>query len=223
MTDDSAKVVRINGCPGGGKTTELFNRVQRHQRDGMEAGDMLYLTFTRTGRDEVADRLLGVFDGEEDEIDGRAKAFHGAACSECYHAGVIDDVGEQVIQPGSKVDDTDPYRDFCAARGLSYDDEEKSPLTDDTATPRIRETNCSRSPTGFDTHKTRSRTTTSLPNISNSQRTTHRLSNSSKNGIDTRTTPSSSRCSSTPTTLTRRLSGHSSQASTYSSSTSSRI
>lgn len=134
MTDDSAKVVRINGCPGGGKTTELFSRVQRHQRDGMEARDMLYLTFTRTGRDEVADRLLGVFDGE-DEIAGRAKTFHGAACSECYHTDVIDDVGEQVIQPGSKVDDTDPYRDFCAARGLSYDDEEKSPLTDDTASP----------------------------------------------------------------------------------------
>ena len=133
MSDSRATVVRINGCPGGGKTTELFNKVRRHQRDGMEAGDMLYLTFTRTGKSEVADRLLTVFDGDEDEIGDRAKTFHGAACSVCYHAGVIDDVGEQVIQPGSEVDGEDPYREFCRVRGLAYDDDEKSPLTNDTA------------------------------------------------------------------------------------------
>lgn len=129
----SADVVRINGCPGGGKTTELFKRVRRHQRDGMSADEMLYLTFTRTGRGEVGDRLLTVFDGEEDDISNRAKTFHGAACSECYHAGVIDDVGDQVIQPGSEVDGTDPYRAFCEPRGLSYNADEKSPLADDTA------------------------------------------------------------------------------------------
>lgn len=122
--DGTAEVNRTVGCPGGGKSTRLINKVREHAREGMEPYDMYYLTFTNSGRSEVADRLVTAFDGgDEDEIKDRAKTFHGLACSVCCAAGIIENTNEQVALPGSEV-----HEEFCARYGLSYDADEDDPL-----------------------------------------------------------------------------------------------
>ena len=122
--DGTAEVIRIAGCPGGGKTTWLMNKVREHAREGMEPYDMYYLTFTNSGRSEVADRLVTTFDGgDEDEISDRAKTFHGLACSVCCKAGIIENTREQIALPGSEV-----HEEFCARYGLAYEADEDDPL-----------------------------------------------------------------------------------------------
>ncbi|MFC7223373.1 3'-5' exonuclease [Halalkalicoccus sp. GCM10025322] len=128
---DRAKVVRVVGCPSGGKTTRLLDLVEQHAADGKAPEDMLYLTFTRSGKTEVAERLTTTLDCDEERAEGRASTFHGAACSACYRTGVIDE-GEQIIPLGS-----DTHIAFCEQVGFSYDPDYRDPLIetrdDDTA------------------------------------------------------------------------------------------
>lgn len=123
---DSATVVRINGAPGCGKTTTLLEKVEEHRANGTDVSDIYYLTFTRSGRDEVKNRLIETFpDEDEEDVKRRAKTVHGAACSAALQGGVIDDPGEQIIQPGS---DDDVYQRFCNRHGLSFSSKERTPL-----------------------------------------------------------------------------------------------
>lgn len=113
------RVVKYDGAPGAGKTTALFEAVDDLAEEGYALDDVLYLTFTRSGRREVRERLLDVYPAStRDERKGSARTFHGAALSECLAAGVVDDVGAQVI---TQDNDEDVYRAFARRAGLRYE------------------------------------------------------------------------------------------------------
>ena len=113
-----AEVVRLDGAPGVGKTTRLFELVEEEKERGTALSELYYLTFARSGRSESADRLAEVYESADlSDIKKRAKTFHGAACVASLIGGVLDDVGVQVIQRGL---DDGVYRQFATSKGMSY-------------------------------------------------------------------------------------------------------
>jgi superfamily I DNA/RNA helicase len=97
MTDggrdmSSTHVTKLYGAPGSGKTTQLLEFAEREADEyDTPAGELLFLTFTRSAREEVFQRILGVYpDTNEDDLNKRVKTFHGAALSACLTEGVLD-------------------------------------------------------------------------------------------------------------------------------------
>jgi len=120
------RVVRLNGAPGVGKTTRLFEYVAEEQSDGLSLGELYYATFTRTAREESKSRLAELYPGaERKDIKKAAKTFHGVACSTAIHEGIIEDVTEQIIQQST---DTDVYQRFCQRHGLTFDPHASNPM-----------------------------------------------------------------------------------------------
>lgn len=127
MSNDTAEVHRLVGVPGAGKTTTLFDRVEEERGDGLPLTDLYYMTFARSGVEESEDRLSDKYpDADKDDVDKRAKTFHGVACTTCYDAGILQHDTDQVIQRG-KHDDV--YQRFAERHGLEYDPYAGDPLS----------------------------------------------------------------------------------------------
>lgn len=120
------RVIKLDGAPGVGKTTKLFDYVSEEAEAGASLGEIYYLTFARSGRQESKERLADVFPDEDlDDVRKRAKTFHGATWVACAVNDVWEEPWQQVIQRGS---DSDIYQDFCDRHGLSFSDESKNEL-----------------------------------------------------------------------------------------------
>lgn len=112
------EIIRVDGAPGVGKSTRLFEFVEEEKEGGRSLTDLYYLTFTRSGREESATKLGEVFPtADQGDLMKRAKTFHGAAWVACAINGLWEDPNEQIIQPTT---DEEVFRDFCDANGLSY-------------------------------------------------------------------------------------------------------
>lgn len=112
------EVIKIDGAPGVGKSTRLREYVEEEAAAGYGLSDLYFLTFTRSGREESAEKLRDVFPHADlEDVMKRAKTFHGAAWVACAIDGLWTDANEQIIQPGT---DEQVYRTFCNRHGLSY-------------------------------------------------------------------------------------------------------
>lgn len=114
------EVHRFDGAPGAGKSHKLREYVSKEAERGYGLNDIYYLTFTRSGRTETAEKLAEVFpDAEEEDRQKRARTVHGAAWIACAIGGLwVDDADvDQVIQRGS---DDAFYQRFASRHGLRY-------------------------------------------------------------------------------------------------------
>jgi len=112
------EVIKIDGAPGVGKSTRLFEYVKEEKDDGRSLSDLYYLTFTRSGREESATRLGEIYPrADNEDLLKRAKTFHGAAWVACALDGLWEDPNEQIIQPST---DGEVYEAFCDRFGLTY-------------------------------------------------------------------------------------------------------
>ena len=130
--DERARVTKLNGAPGAGKTAQLTEYAEEERNRGLPLADLYYLTFTRAGRRESEGRLKEVYpECDPDDAEDHAKTVHGAAWRACWEADVIEDP-KQVIQPGSGGGDGDgvlsPYEAFCKREGMTFSPGSKDPL-----------------------------------------------------------------------------------------------
>lgn len=124
-------VTKLDGAPGVGKTTALFETVEDLAKDGYALDDILYLTFTRASRGEAREELGDVFTGaERRDVKKRALTVHGAALVACLVDGPIENPGVQVI---TRDDDPDVYATFCRRNGLEFAPDESDPFRDGAA------------------------------------------------------------------------------------------
>ncbi len=83
------EIIRVDGAPGVGKSTRLFEFVEEEKESGKSLSDLYYLTFTRSGREESATKLAEVFPtADQEDLMKRAKTFHGAAWVACAINGL---------------------------------------------------------------------------------------------------------------------------------------
>lgn len=131
---DRAEVVKLNGAPGCGKTTQLFKYLVEEQRDNrLSHEDVYFLTFTVSGKEETKDKLEPVFpEADEEEVRQRAKTVHGAALSACIvNDGLATPREQQTYQALILYDmeqDAYAYRDFCERFALDFSSDESDPL-----------------------------------------------------------------------------------------------
>jgi DNA helicase-2/ATP-dependent DNA helicase PcrA len=121
-------VTKLDGAPGVGKTTALFETVESLAAEDHQLDDILYLTFTRASRQEAIVELRDVYpSADRTDVKKRARTFHGAALVTCLAEDVIEDPEVQVI---TREDDEAVYATFCRQEGLDYDPDESDPFQD---------------------------------------------------------------------------------------------
>lgn len=135
----NATVTKIYGAPGSGKTTKLLGFADREAReDGTPADDLLFLTFTRSAREEAFERMLDVYpDRDEDDLRPRVKTLHGAALSACLAEGVLSlrnraalDAPGQLLIRRTNAEDASYFVWFFRRHfpHIEYDVEERDPI-----------------------------------------------------------------------------------------------
>ncbi len=111
MAETDAKVTRLFGGPGSGKTTELLDRVEDIlAQDGVTVKDLLVVSYTRAAANEVRERLAERLDVDPRSLQGNVCTMHAKAY-ELLNLSRGDVVGEKNKQ------------EFCEDYGLEYEDE----------------------------------------------------------------------------------------------------
>ncbi|WP_227375479.1 UvrD-helicase domain-containing protein [Haladaptatus halobius] len=109
--ETDAKVTRLFGGPGSGKTTELLDRVEEIlARDGVTMNDLLVVSYTRAAANEVRERLAERLDVDPRSLQGNVCTMHAKAY-ELLNLSRGDVVGEK------------HKKEFCENFGLEYEDE----------------------------------------------------------------------------------------------------
>lgn len=122
-----ADVMMIDGAPGAGKTYQLRKQLSEHAAGDVGPEGFYWLNFTNSGRRDVQPEIRDVFP-DADDVEDRAKTFHGLALSLALRNGDVDDVQDQIIQPGAN-NEGDPYKTFADREGLSYNPDAADPTT----------------------------------------------------------------------------------------------
>lgn len=115
-------IKKIDGAPGTGKTTTIFNEIEARASDGVNVDDILVVTFTRSARRDAEKELRDVYPlVEPDDVDNRVRTFHGAALVAAIGGGAVVDPSEQII-----VRDSNPevYAEFCRRHALPFERDE---------------------------------------------------------------------------------------------------
>lgn len=121
-------VTKLDGAPGVGKTTALFETVESLATEDHQLEDILYLTFTRASRREAIAELRDVYpSADRSDVKKRARTFHGAALVTCLAEGEIEEPGEQII---TREEDETVFARFCRREGLDYNPDESDPFQD---------------------------------------------------------------------------------------------
>ncbi|WP_423743334.1 ATP-dependent helicase (plasmid) [Haladaptatus sp. SPP-AMP-3] len=111
MAETDAKVTRLFGGPGSGKTTELLDRVEDIlSQDGVTVNDLLVVSYTRAAANEVRERLAERLDVDPRSLQGNVCTMHAKAY-ELLNLSRGDVVGEK------------DKKEFCEDYGLEYEDE----------------------------------------------------------------------------------------------------
>ncbi|RBI58877.1 ATP-dependent helicase [halophilic archaeon] len=106
-----AKVTRLFGGPGSGKTTELLDRVEEIlDRDDVAVNDVLVVSYTRAAANEVRERLAERLDVDPRTLQGNVCTMHAKAY-ELLNLSRGDVVGES------------DKKEFCEEYGLEFEDE----------------------------------------------------------------------------------------------------
>ncbi|WP_327050956.1 ATP-dependent helicase [Halomicrococcus gelatinilyticus] len=109
--ETDAKVTRLFGGPGSGKTTELLDRVEDIlDRDDVDVNDVLVVSYTRAAANEVRERLAERLDVDPRTLQGNVCTMHAKAY-ELLNLSRGDVVGES------------DKEEFCEEYGLEYEDE----------------------------------------------------------------------------------------------------
>ncbi|SIQ72719.1 DNA helicase-2 / ATP-dependent DNA helicase PcrA [Haladaptatus litoreus] len=109
--ETDAKVTRLFGGPGSGKTTELLDRVEDIlSKDGVTVNDLLVVSYTRAAANEVRERLAERLDVDPRSLQGNVCTMHAKAY-ELLNLSRGDVVGEK------------QKKEFCEDFGLEYEDE----------------------------------------------------------------------------------------------------
>jgi len=135
----TAHVTKLVGAPGSGKTTKLLEFAETEAEEyETTAGELLFLTFSRSARKEAANRLGAVYPHlDEDDRNKRVKTVDGAALTAC----LIDDVlelrdrhnlnapGQLLIQKNNS-DDAKYFNWFFQQEfpAIDYDTEQRDPI-----------------------------------------------------------------------------------------------
>jgi DNA helicase-2/ATP-dependent DNA helicase PcrA len=120
-----ASVVLIDGAPGAGKTYQLRQKLSEHAEADLSPTEFYWLNFTNSGRRDVEPEIREVFP-DADDVEDRAKTFHGLALSLALRNGDIDDVQDQIIQQGAN-NAGSPYREFAERQGMAYNPDAADP------------------------------------------------------------------------------------------------
>lgn len=115
-------VKKIDGAPGTGKTTAIFNAIEELDDDGVDYDDVLVVTFTRSARRDASEELQDVFPlVDPHDVDDRVRTFHGAALVAAIVGGAVVDPSQQLI-----VRDSTPhiYARFCRRQALPFEPDE---------------------------------------------------------------------------------------------------
>lgn len=129
------EITKLVGAPGSGKTTKLLEYAgEEAEEHGTALDELMFLTFTRSARNEASERLLGVYTGaDEDDIDDRVRTLHGAALSQClaedvfeYRGNDLDDEGQLLIRKTND-DDAEYFEYFFRTEypHIEYDTDER--------------------------------------------------------------------------------------------------
>jgi DNA helicase II / ATP-dependent DNA helicase PcrA len=111
MAETDARVTRLFGGPGSGKTTELLDRVEDIlAQDDVTINDLLVVSYTRAAANEVRERLAERLDVDPRSLQGNVCTMHAKAY-ELLNLSRGDVVGEKDKQ------------EFCDSYGLEYEDE----------------------------------------------------------------------------------------------------
>lgn len=115
-----ADVTTFLGGPGTGKTRHLTASLQKERdQNGLGLNDFMFVSFTRSQRDDVRRRIKGIYpEATSGDIDNAVRTFHGAALYSCKQAGIIDTQNFGIITESR---DAPIYRDFCKQNGIHYD------------------------------------------------------------------------------------------------------
>ncbi|WP_435151435.1 UvrD-helicase domain-containing protein [Haladaptatus sp. DFWS20] len=106
-----AKVTRLFGGPGSGKTTELLDRVEAIlDKDDVTVNDLLVVSYTRAAANEVRERLAERLDVDPRSLQGNVCTMHAKAY-ELLNLSRGDVVNEK------------HKKEFCEDFGLEYEDE----------------------------------------------------------------------------------------------------
>lgn len=116
-------IVKIDGAPGAGKTHTLKEKLREEKAEGAHLSDFYWLTFTRSGREDVETVIEEVYStDDEDDAGDRARTFHSLALSNMIWCGEIDpDTIDDVIIAPNDDDSKKHYRRFCESNGLGWD------------------------------------------------------------------------------------------------------
>ncbi|WP_129114469.1 UvrD-helicase domain-containing protein [Halegenticoccus tardaugens] len=111
MTESDAHITRLFGGPGSGKTTALLDRVEEIlERDDVEIGDVLVVSYTRAAAAEVRERLA-------ERLDVSPRSLQGNVCT--MHAKAYELLN---LSRGDVVSEKDK-KEFCEEYGIEYEDE----------------------------------------------------------------------------------------------------
>ncbi|ADQ68321.1 ATP-dependent DNA helicase, rep family protein [Halogeometricum borinquense DSM 11551] len=111
MSDSDAKVTRLFGGPGSGKTTALLDRVEEMlEDDDVTIRDILVVSYTRAAAAEIRERLAERLDISPRALQGNVATMHAKAY-ELLDLSRNDVVGEK------------DKKEFCEEYGVEFEDE----------------------------------------------------------------------------------------------------
>jgi len=117
----TAEVLRHLGGPGTGKTHTLLEYIRDEKDDGLALEDLIFCSFTRSQRDAVRSRIRDIFpEATVQAIRKQVKTVHGAALTDCLHAGLIPPIAPGTSPIITEKTTPKPFALFCYRQGLAY-------------------------------------------------------------------------------------------------------
>ena len=87
-----ARVTKLIGSPGSGKTTRLLEFAEREATEYSTGyGELMFLTYSKSARYEATEQMMDVYpDADEDDLEKRVRTLHSAALVSCFTDGTME-------------------------------------------------------------------------------------------------------------------------------------
>lgn len=120
-------VRKVDGAPGCGKTTYMFDDIASHADDGVRLEDIYIVTFTRSGRADAVEELGKVYGANLEDLKDQVRTFHGASLVQCLKAGIVSDPSQQLLIPDST---PEIYQEFAHQECMEFRPDNRSDWVD---------------------------------------------------------------------------------------------
>ena len=123
LPDGAARVTKIIGAPGAGKSHTLLNYAREEAERGVDLSNLYYATYTRAGQQEAAEALADVYQDEasDEDIEKRARTLHGLALLCCREEGIVDPEADQdQVIVDEEGDGLRHFEAFCEQEDIPY-------------------------------------------------------------------------------------------------------